>query len=94
MYEIKLSKINTADLVLIGKAVDRAVEIGKQNNFAVERISMHMDLCTAHIEGPLNLDKLVQAPDGDFGHDVFGINRYLDRNTGQLTECFVPRCAA
>lgn len=57
-------------------------------------ISLAMDLSAAHLNGcPLDLARLLSAAPGDFGHDVNGINRFIDRLTGELTECFLPRCA-
>lgn len=54
-----------------------------------------MDITAVHANGtPLRLCDLLLADDANFGHDVFGIRRYLNRNTGQLTSCFVPRFAA
>jgi hypothetical protein len=32
--------------------------------------------------------------DANFTHDVFGIRKYLNRETGELTMCFVPRYTA
>jgi hypothetical protein len=42
----------------------------------------------------LDLPKLLSAPLADFGHDMRGIRRYMDRTTcpGKLTDCFWPRC--
>lgn len=54
-----------------------------------------MDLAACHANGtPLDLDQLLGFPDFDFTHDVWGIHRHLDRSTGTLGDCFVPRCAA
>jgi len=54
-----------------------------------------MDITACHVNGcRLDLAKLLGFEDVDFVHDVGGICRYLDRRTGQLRECFVPRCAA
>ena len=36
---------------------------------------------------------MLAADDFNFGHDVFGIYRHLDRTTGKLMNCFVPRFA-
>ena len=44
-------------------------------------------------DSELDLQKLLDAPDGDFGHDVFGIRRHINRQTGELENCFLPRCA-
>ena len=53
-----------------------------------------MDLTACHCNGcPLNLDALATARDGDFVHDVAGIMRHINRETGELGECFVPRHA-
>lgn len=57
-----------------------------------DRLSLLMDLTACHANGmPLKLDELAKAEDFDFAHDVFGIQRHIDRNTGKLTDCFVPR---
>ncbi len=42
---------------------------------------------------PLDLRKLLDAPEPHFAHDVFGIRRYLDRTTGKLRGFFNPRCS-
>lgn len=42
---------------------------------------------------PLDLRKLLKAPDFDFLHDVLGIKKHLDRRTGRLRDCFLPRSA-
>lgn len=54
-----------------------------------------MDFTACHLNGmPLQLDALLQARPEDFAHDAFGIARHLDRKTGKLGGCFVPRYAA
>ena len=51
-----------------------------------------MDLMATHCNGnPLDLHGLLDANDMDLTHDVGGIRRYLDRRTGKLVDCFVPR---
>lgn len=56
---------------------------------------MAMDVIATHANGcRLRLAELLAADDANFGHDVFGIRRYLNRDTGKLTHCFVPRFAA
>jgi hypothetical protein len=57
-------------------------------------LTLRMDLAAAHAEHPLQLDLLAaesEPPTFDFIHDVLGIFRYMDRETGKLRECFVPR---
>lgn len=41
----------------------------------------------------LDLERLAGFPDFDFAHDVYGIMRHMDRTTGKLGGCFLPRCA-
>lgn len=60
----------------------------------VNRLHMYMDLATAHHTCPLMLKELAEAEDQDFAHDIAGIHRHLNRQTGQLEDCFVPRYAA
>ena len=55
----------------------------------------NMDITACHLNGcPLRLEELLNANDASFGHDVFGIRRYLDRKTGKLTGFFDPRYSA
>ncbi len=54
-----------------------------------------MDITATHANGnPLRLDELLAADDFNFMHDVFGIYRCLDRDTGKLTGFFRPRFSA
>jgi len=55
-----------------------------------------MDIIATHISGcPLLLKELLNnANDFDFIHDVSGIHRHLDRETGKLENFFIPRFAA
>lgn len=58
-------------------------------------LDLKMDLTATHLNGcPLDLEKLLNADDLNFFHDIYGIGEHLNRKTGQLTDCFVPRCAA
>lgn len=80
----------TEDADLIRRIVDRADELYSLR----DRLSLHMDLTACHLNGcPLDLDKLLGADDIIFGHDVLGINTYINRATGRLYDHFLPRCA-
>ena len=59
-----------------------------------DRLSLVMDITAAHREVRLNLTALLKADDANFAHDVGGIVRHIDRQTGKLENCFVPRYAA
>ncbi len=58
------------------------------------RVQTVKDLAATHASGvPLRLDRLLAFPDDDLCHDVFGIATNIDRETGKLLNCFLPRCA-
>lgn len=62
--------------------------------FAADPLVLHMDLVATHANGcPLDFAALLAFPVADFVHDVAGITRHLDRSTGELLDCFLPRCA-
>lgn len=61
---------------------------------AVERLPLFMDITACHRSGcPLDLEALAGAPEADFVHDIAGIQRHIDRRTGRLGDCFLPRFA-
>lgn len=87
-------EVSAFEARLIQKIASRAAKIAKANGIRFDMLTTVMNLTACHANGcQLDLNKLLAAPDGDFGHDVFGICRYLDRDTSQLTDFFVPRCA-
>jgi len=60
------------------------------------RMSFMMDLLAADGENgnePIDLDALANADDFNFAHDAYGISRYINRETGKLTQHFLPRYA-
>jgi hypothetical protein len=61
----------------------------------MQRQELLMDVEACHCNGcPLRLEALLEADDVDFVHDIGGITTHLDRQTGALTDCFVPRYRA
>lgn len=53
-----------------------------------------LDVENAHTKnGPLRLHELLAADKSTFAHDMLGIYAHMDRKTGKLTDCFVPRLA-
>jgi hypothetical protein len=70
----------------------RASALAKQNGVEYSERDALMDLTAVHANGcPLRLDELAAADEGNFGHDVFGIRRHIDRSTGKLRDFFSPR---
>jgi hypothetical protein len=53
-----------------------------------------MDIAACNANGcKLKLEEFLAAPGFDFIHDVIGIQRHINRETGQLGDCFLPRYA-
>ena len=59
----------------------------------VDRVSMAMDIEAAHMVCPLDLGQLRDFGPASMMHDVAGIGNHLNRETGELEDCFIPRCA-
>jgi len=78
------------EYALISKIVKRA-----QEELSVsDPVSLTMDLDATHSNGtPLDFEKLLGFDKFNFAHDIFGIMNHIDRNTGELTRCFLPRCS-
>lgn len=91
MISFKTSKYETG---LLSQITTRAVAMAIRYGVDYTHQTCVMDLCACHANGnPLDLDAMLKMPDSDFAHDIFGIRRHIDRRTGKLGECFVPRCS-
>ncbi len=86
---IDWKKITKQDTEIIRKIVKRA---GKVCNI-IGLLSLEMDLTATHLGCPLKLSELLKAPKFDFAHDIGGIEMHLNRTTGKLENCFLPRYA-
>jgi hypothetical protein len=90
--------ISRNDAKTVREIVDRAAVMServtgkKLNNDELRGWTMDIIACHAN-SCPIDFGRLLGADDFNFGHDVFGIYRHLDRSTGRLTNCFVPRFA-
>jgi hypothetical protein len=64
--------------------------------YEIHMLSILMDIEACHCNGcPLDLVGLLEASrDEDLAHDVGGISRYLNRDTGKLEGWFTPRYAS
>lgn len=79
---------------IISKIAARAAMMAKEFGVQYEHVDAFMDLDACISNGcPLKLDELLVTDDGNFGHDVFGIRRHINRDTGQLEGGFFPRFA-
>jgi hypothetical protein len=80
------------DLVLA--IVERSEKLDVLGPQPRARLNLVMDLTATHANGcPMDFNKLLTAPDFDFVHDITGIQRHIDRETGKLGNCFLPRFA-
>lgn len=80
---------------LVAKIAKRAVQMAVELKIPYEYTDCEMDLTACHANGcPLRLEELLGADDGNFGHDVFGIRRFINRSTGKVNQVFCPRYAA
>lgn len=87
--------INEEDMQLVREIRDRAVALYKKHQVRRDPLEIQMDIVACHLNGcPLRLRELLAGSDFEFIHDVAGIARHIDRTTGQLTGCFLPRFAA
>lgn len=91
---VKFTLIN-AQRSLVHKIVARGVKLCKEQKVPYDKLSMTMDITATIANGnPMRLQQWLEADDFNFAHDLFGIRRYIDRDTGKLTDCFIPRFTA
>ena len=87
---INWNALTNTDLQLVLKIVARALKM--KLILKKEKVDLDMDISAVQIKNKLNLQKLLGFPDFDFAHDVCGMQRHIDRETGELKNCFCPRC--
>ena len=77
---------------IICKIAKRAAQMARALNVEYDTLTAQMDITATHCNGnPLRLQELLDADNTNFAHDIFGIRLHMDRNTGELLNCFVPR---
>lgn len=88
--------VSKKDQALINLIVMRA-RLDKPKSFREgnDTLDLQMDITATHCNGcPLNLKMLSIADETTFYHDVWGIRRHIDRETGALKKHFLPKCSA
>lgn len=81
------------ELFVMSDICDRAAK--RIHHSTRGKVDLMMDLEAVHSNGcKLDLDVLHNFNEQNFYHDIIGIIHHLDRETGKLKDCFVPRCAA
>lgn len=81
---------------IIQQIAERAVRMARTHDLPdYDIVDAAMDIMATHCNGNrLRLEELRDSADFNFGHDVFGIRKYLNRTTGKLENFFVPRYSA
>lgn len=91
---IQWKKLTKEEIAKIDKIADRAMADFKSLQVAdYPRVDLVMDLSAAHLDIPMDLDKFLTFDDFNFRHDVSGIRHCINRISGKIDNCFVPRCA-
>lgn len=95
---IDWNSVSGEDVRTIHEITKRAMELAKEYDAGrsprIDAQTLSMDITAAHISCPLKLRELLVVDDSNFGHDVFGIHRHINRETGELENCFLPRLSA
>ena len=79
---------------VMAEICQRTTHMAEDAGISYPHLDAIMDLDACHSNGcPLKLQELLETDDGNFAHDVFGIRSHIDRRTGQLQDCFIPRYA-
>lgn len=80
---------------LLKAIADRAQKLSLIDGSKDAHTDICMDIWATHSNDvKLNINKLLEADDFNFAHDINGIRGHIDRTTGKLTKGFLPRVAA
>lgn len=86
--------ISREETNLIAAIAKRANQMSLEAvGYEYKNIDAFMDIEFVHKKHPLRLGELLNASDGQFGHDVFGIRTHFNRETKELEDGFFPRYA-
>ena len=87
-------KVSSPEAKAIQKIAVRASALAKAYGLNYTVLEADMDITACHANGcPLDISALLAADLANFSHDVMGIRRHINRKTGKLENCFVPRYA-
>jgi len=90
MLDYNWDGLTKEEMHLVGKIAKRAGE-----TIPIDHMGFLMDIELVHVKGcKLRLVDWLAADEYNFLHDVCGIYEHLNRETGELKHCFVPRYAA
>jgi len=93
MSKVKFAGFTPEEMGHVDKITTRAIPLFAKVGVHVDRLDVVMDLAATHKTCPLDLAAMADGREEDFAHDIGGIRRHLNRITGELEDCFVPRFA-
>lgn len=86
---VQFAKFTKEEREIVMSIVRRAVEA----NIYSDALTCDMDISAVHVHCPLRLSDLLSADQFNFAHDMYGIQRHINRRTGELKNFFLPRFA-
>lgn len=86
---INWNKLKVDDVVAVSKIVKRTLKLIP----GIDRHGLQMDIEACHITNPMKLSEWLKADDNNFLHDIYGITANINRENGNLENCFWPRFA-
>lgn len=85
-------KTTTEDSSLIKEIAEMAVGLAAEHGVEYKFMDAIMDITAVHLnDTALDLERMRGARKEDLAHDIFGIRRHINRETGKLEDCFLPR---
>ena len=75
------------DSKLIHDIVSRAEKL----TLISKPLTVDVNIAIAHCKNPLRLRDWLLTDDGNFMHDIMGICKNINRKTGEMKNCFLPR---
>jgi hypothetical protein len=85
-------KLRKLESEIVSQIVNRAMKMAKKSGIDYSPVTCRMDIIACHNNGcELDLQRLLEADDFNFSHDVFGIASHINRETGKLERFFSPR---
>ena len=87
-------KCSPQDQALIGQILKRGMDMARDFNVKLDHVTLAMDIVACHCNGtPLKLLQMLMSDPSDFSHDLLGITRFIDRESGKMREGFKPHFA-
>lgn len=77
----------------IDDALDAHTCAERANEKGLDKLDVFMNLIVCNTHCPLDFWELANFDNFSFFHDIYGIERHLNKGTGKLENCFLPRCA-